>query len=160
VVSKETSTQKGSRSISLVLSDKWRRRPRRRQQQRQQQQQLKPVGMGAASRARLGPLSGRRAAAGRPPPRGPRAARRRAARPACPIPGARSHCSFSNRGTDSVSETGVKQMNGGEKWQRDRALAQTGRIPTAPHSPTARARASRRRQPPAGCWAPPHTQRT
>ena len=39
------------------------------------------------------------------------------------VPGARSRCRFINRGTEYISESGVKRMRGRTERQYDRALA-------------------------------------
>ena len=46
----------------------------------------------------------------------------RASESSAPSPGVRSHGRFRNRGTDSLSESGMKWMCGGTQRQRDRAL--------------------------------------
>jgi hypothetical protein len=70
-----------------------------------------------------------RGLSGRAAPAGARRLRRRGR------PGVRSHCRFRNRGTEYVSEYGIKWISGGAKRQCDRALGRPGRRGARPPAP-------------------------
>ena len=72
--------------------------------------------------------------------------------PAASSPRVRSHRRLRNRGTDSLSESGMKRMRGGAMRQCDRALSAPS---STPRSPRPSCRRSGSRPPPGNAPCPP-----